>query len=185
MPDEDKFSVTAPFYLYDLNLLVIFITSFYSIVYNRLKSKFPDSKFASWVSAFCLASEHSRAGDHSLRDEIVKIMAEYGISQDDWENLQTIRKLRNELCHPRVGINRVFSILNQRWRTHPSFESLRQMLRVVRTHTDTPLSSSASASPRTRRTFASTLRDSTDSKSDNCSTDSTKNKSESTSNDAP
>ena len=143
---SSEFSIENPFYLYDLNLLTIFITSFYSLVYYRLKEKFPDSKFQNWVSAFCLASEHSRSGDDSLKDEILKIMDEFGVCEDDWGNLQTIRKMRNELCHPRVGINRVQSILNQRWKKHPSFASLRKMLKVVREHTEAPPPCSTSSS---------------------------------------
>lgn len=138
-----EFSIESPFFLYDLNLLTIFITSFYSIVYSELKTKFPDSKFQNWVSAFCLASEHSRSGDDSLRDEIIKIMKRFGLDESDWDSLQEIRKKRNEMCHPRIGINRVLSILNQRWKKHPSFSSLKKMLGVVRAHTDAPQCSKA------------------------------------------
>ena len=126
---------THPFLIYDLNLLVLFITSFYSIIYAELKKKFPHSKFTSWVSAFCLAAEHERNGDTSLKNEILKIMESHGVTVDDWETLQEIRNTRNALCHPRVGVNRAISILNQRWKRHHSFQSLRKMLKIVRDHT--------------------------------------------------
>jgi hypothetical protein len=170
----ESFSIENPFFLYDLNLLTIFITSFYSIVYSKLKERYPSSKFQNWVSAFCLASELSRNGDDSLKREILSIMNELGISQQEWINLQVIRKLRNELCHPKVGINRVISILNQRWKSHSSYTSLRKMLKIVRAATQdvtpnssrppSPKRSEKETPPHSPQTFKIEARPATDTK---------------------
>lgn len=142
MEDDDSFKK-----VHDLNSFVIFITRFYSFIFDRLKRKFPKSRLNSWVEAFVVSSDLESKGDLSLKKAIADIMKnEAGISIDEWSELQQIRRLRNSICHPTTSSTKAREALRERWNEHKSFSALDKMLRMtsrLTNHTPprTPISS--------------------------------------------
>jgi uncharacterized protein YutE (UPF0331/DUF86 family) len=121
---EDKEDLESPLFLYDLNLFVIGITQIYSSVFDefrlrRMKKRLPLLPIQSWIDLFVLSEKRD-----SVKSEVIDILEKMGLSEDDLVFLQRIRRVRNQLCHPRVSIEKTRTILNKRWRKHEAFDSL-------------------------------------------------------------
>jgi len=141
--DSEKFiSESEVSRVHDLNVLVLFITKFYSYVFDRLKQKHPGCRLNNWVDSFILSADLEAKGDNSLKNAIAEIMeTEAGITINDWSELQAIRRLRNAISHPSSTASAASSALEQRWKKHRSYTALKKMLNVaekIQTTAQTP-----------------------------------------------
>ena len=121
--------------VHDLNTFVILITRYYSYVFERLRRRYPRTKLNSWVESFVMSSELEGKGDLSLKRAIEEIMLEEGITNQDWVQLQHVRRIRNNLCHPSANVAKAQRALEERWNEHPSYGALKKMLNANITRT--------------------------------------------------
>lgn len=126
----------------DLNAFVVHVTRLYSFVFDQLKRRYPKCRLTSWIDSFVMASDLERKGDTSLRDAIAEIMkSEAGITQEEWKQLQEIRRVRNSVCHPNSSVVRAREALRDRWREHPAHSAISKMLSLSERISTPPRSS--------------------------------------------
>lgn len=130
LPSTDD--LESPLYLYDLNLLVISITQLYAQIFDkvqfeRMKRRENLIRASNWIDLFIAAERNKH-----IYKEVMDVMGEMGLDEGDLTNLQRIRKIRNNLCHPRISIEKTISILERRWKVHPCYDSLHKCLKHLR-----------------------------------------------------
>lgn len=129
--DETSNDQTDKYYrIFDLNKIVVVITNFYSMLYDSLQLKRMNQRQSlfngfSWID---LLSESET--NQSLRKELVEILAAYDLDEDCLEQLQNIRRERNRLCHPKIEIEEVNSILDSRWQDSNEYAILKKILKL-------------------------------------------------------
>ena len=112
--------------------MVVAITQLYSHVFDsiqfeRMKARKNLLSARSWVDVFVRMER-----DKSIRDEVIKCLNKFSLTEKDLRLLQRIRRVRNELCHPKVRLEDVRNIINASWKGHPAYKALSQICTVLR-----------------------------------------------------
>lgn len=108
--------------LRDLNLFVFHITSIYRNIHARYVSRYPVVNHKTWSSLFL---EYRR--DKKITKRVDKIVRQMGFQPQDLENLNYLRNIRNTLCHPHLRVRTCMDLLEQNWKNHRCYESLRRV----------------------------------------------------------
>ena len=122
----------------DLHLLAPCVTSSYTMVFRNLRSDYPRRglpfRYSSWVDLFTAATNETTRFDNfdddqtRLTNDMAQIMQRMGgVTMEHWAELQELRRIRNELSHPRLDDARVHRTIQARWTRHSAGDALKHI----------------------------------------------------------
>lgn len=122
----------------DLHLLAPCVTSYYTMVFRSMRSNYHRRglpfRYSSWVDLFTAATNETMRFDSfdddqkRLTNDIAQVMHNMGgVTMEHWAELQELRRIRNELSHPRLDDARVHRTIQARWMRHSAGEALKHI----------------------------------------------------------
>ena len=119
-------------FLSDLNMLVVMITQLYSSIFDAVQLRRMHARknllsARSWVELF-ISMERNK----DTRKEVLSVMETFNLNEEDLKKLQKIRRVRNELCHPKTTLNEIDDLLEKNWKEHEAFMSLKRVVATLR-----------------------------------------------------
>jgi hypothetical protein len=131
--------------LEDLNLFAPYVTLYYVEIFKDLRWQNLRSRggfcswiYSNWIELFQAAQseqrdfQEQRISSRPLNDSIAKSMQRIGgMHADDWDQLQIIRRARNNQGHPRPDNVKAQEAVEERWKDHSAHGALTKLMRWV------------------------------------------------------
>jgi hypothetical protein len=131
-------------YVRDLHLLAPCVTSYYTMVFRNVRADYrrrgQSFPYSSWVDLFTAATNETTRFDRFEGDEkqltnnMARVMSAMGgVTMEQWAELQELRRIRNEMSHPRINDTEVNRVIRERWTRHSAGDALRNIVNYLAT----------------------------------------------------
>ena len=130
-PPYTKTILESTRFLAELNQFTTQITNFYSIIFDKVQFKRMKRRqnllpARTWIEMFI-----SMERNCSVRKEVLEVLQSFGLDENDLLNLQSLRRVRNELCHPTSNVDAAME-MSKDFKAHPCFSALTKTLNFLK-----------------------------------------------------
>jgi dTDP-4-amino-4,6-dideoxygalactose transaminase len=131
-PPYEEEHLESNLFLGHLNQFVSQITNLYSLVFDKVQFKRMKERknlipVRSWIELFIRMER-----DKDTRNEVIQCLNECGLDENDLKCLQKLRRVRNDLCHPRTNLQVAEEMLGD-FKNHSCCPSITKAITFLKT----------------------------------------------------